>query len=192
MTLVKDETKKVLRLAREGAIRSLGRAGAVIRGTAQRSLGKKKGPSRPGSPPRSPTGRLKKAIFFQVDKATQSVVIGPTRSAVGLIGRTHEFGGVEGAKATRPRKEFTLEVGGIGPIRRTKKTTKKGRPRFAFTRLKTGAQVRRAREHAAEFSPAVSGVGKKRRVYPKRPFMGPALERIKARLPSYWRDSVRS
>jgi len=27
--------------------------------------------------------------------------------------------------------------------------------------------------------------------YPKRPFMGPALEKIKPRLPKHWKDSVR-
>ncbi len=55
--------------------------GAYVRRTARSSIRRRKKASRPGSPPSSHTGLLKKFIFFGYDPApgSGSVVIGPVR-----------------------------------------------------------------------------------------------------------------
>jgi len=184
---VQDESNRVKHAVKASEIRSLGRAAAYIWGIARRSISKKKGPSEPGKTPRSPTGRLKGSLAFNVDKAAGEAVIGPARAAIALIGHTHEFGGVEGPKRGRARGRFwkELRLGGAGPIRIDGKT-------IVFGRLETMAQVQRAKALAAELPPQVTGArpGVSRR-YPQRPFMRPALQRSRERLPSFWRNSIR-
>lgn len=199
---VQDESGKVRTLAKKGAITSVGRAAAYVRGVARRSISTsaKKGPSKPGSPPRSPTQRLKNSIAFNVDKTTGTAVIGPVRSAIAGIGHTHEFSGNEPPKQQRSRggrsKQLRLEVGGIGPIRRDSRRRRRNAAHgYAFAVLKTQEQVRRAQLFAAELKlpPSVTGVpSKASRRYPARPFMGPALRRSVDRLPPFWRNSLRA
>jgi hypothetical protein len=183
---VKGETGKVLRRAKAGSIKSLGHAGAYIRGIAKRSIKVSKDPAPPGHQPHTRKGRLKKAIFYGVERERQGVVIGPTVSNVGQIGHTHEFGGTEPPKKRKGRKaNFRLEVGGHGPI-----DVEGGKP--VVVKLKTDRQVARASEVAGRLPPSMGGPESKRpRRYPPRPFMGPALEISKARLPRIWANSVR-
>jgi len=183
---VKGETGKVLRRAKAGSIKSLGHAGAYIRGIAKRSIKVSKDPAPPGHQPHTRKGRLKKAIFYGVERERQGVVIGPTVSSVGQIGHTHEFGGTEPPKKRKDRKaNFRLDVGGHGPI-----DVEGGKP--VVVRLKTDRQVARASEVAGRLPPSMGGPESKRpRRYPPRPFMGPALEISKARLPRIWANSVR-
>lgn len=188
---VVDETKTVRRKTKAATIKSLGRASAYIRGIARRSIStrKSKKPSQPGKPPRSPTGRLKNAIFFDVDKTKTEAVIGPTLSVVGRIGQTHEFGGEEPPKERRRRKgQFRLEAGGHGPIRVARQKIE------GVAKLVSAAQVRRSRELAAslELPPSVTGEpSTKPRKYPARPFMGPALTRSRDRLPTFWKNTLK-
>ena len=122
----RSEMLKVLRNARRANIESLGHAGAAIRLAARHSIRRSAGPSAPGSPPHTRRGQLKRAILYAVEKASQSVVIGPAYGLIGLSATAHEFGG-----------------------------------RYKHER------------------------------YPQRPFMGPALEQTKDRLPRQWAGSVR-
>ena len=55
----------------------LSKFGAFVRQTSRKSIRKRKGTSKPGRPPFSHTGVLKRFIFFGYDKDRQSVVIGP-------------------------------------------------------------------------------------------------------------------
>lgn len=189
---VKDETQRVRRRLAAATITSLGRASAYIRGIARRSIRKVKSgkPSDPGKPPRSPTGRLKDAIFFAVDKPRGEAVIGPTLSVVGRIGRTHEFGGQEPPKQSAGRRgTFNLRRGGHGPLR-----ARRGRV-VGVGRLATDAQVARAEAIAARLKlpPSQTGARTTRpRKYPARPFMGPALARSRDRLPNFWKNALRS
>lgn len=186
---VVDETKRVIKAARTGTIKSLGRAGAYIRGIARRSIGKGRGkPSAPGKPPYSRTGRLKDSILYSVDKAAGTVVIGPTKSGIGRIGQTHEFGGTEPRKRGRRRGQFDLRIGGHGPVR-----ARRGKV-VGVGKLRTQAQVERAQSIVKQLNlpQSASGIGRsKRRRYPKRPFMAPALEISKSRLPEFWRNSIK-
>jgi len=55
----------------------LSKFGAYVRTRARSSIRSRKGVSKPGRPPYSHTGLLKKFIFFGLDRAHRSVVIGP-------------------------------------------------------------------------------------------------------------------
>lgn len=183
---IKDHTARVARAAERASIRSLDKAGAYIRGIAIKSIKVSKKSAEPGKPPRSRKGRLKKAIIFAVDKERQNVIIGPSAHAIGGIGHTHEFGGVEPPKGTRlSRPPWRLEVGGHGPIRIGPKGA-------VVTTLLTADQVERARATVAMLPPAKQRLPQtKARHYPARRFMGPALDVSKARLPSFWANSVK-
>jgi len=122
-----DTTRRVARRAKDGSIKSLGHAGAVIRLTARRSIRKRKGPSPEGKPPHTRKGQLRKAIMYAVDTFDESVTVGPEFRGVGRSGSAHEHGG-----------------------------------RY------------------------------KKQRYPKRPYMGPALEKTKERLPKLWAGSVKA
>jgi hypothetical protein len=56
----------------------LSRFGAFVRQRARTSIKKRKEISRPGQPPHSHVGLLRKFILFAYDAGRQSVVIGPT------------------------------------------------------------------------------------------------------------------
>jgi len=139
--------------------------------------------SPPGRPPYSPTRRLKNAVQFYVDIANGRVYIGPTASAVGKIGATHEFGGVESAKKSRKRKNnFQIRIGGHGPITRADGST-------GFAKLRTQRQVNNSRRTARALPVGVTQA-KGRRRYPARPFMKPALDKANSegRLSQLWRE----
>jgi len=130
MVGVKVKTKfdggKVMRAVKKGNITSLGHAGAAIRLQARHSIRKGAKASPPGTAPHTRKGRLRSAIKYAVEKARQSVVIGPDVEVAGTSGKAHEFGG----------------------------------------------QYKRER-------------------YPRRAFMGPALQRVQNRLPAFWAGSVK-
>lgn len=91
----KFDPAKIRAAVKRGNIDSLGRAGALVRTVARRSLrrrGVKKLPSRPGQPPKT-TGPLKRSILFEVEKDKSAVVIGPSSDIVDDVGTAHEFGG---------------------------------------------------------------------------------------------------
>ena len=94
-TRTKFDAKKIRAMVKRGNIDSLGRAGALLRTVARRTI-RKKGvknlPSKPGQPPKT-TGPLKKSILFEVEKDKSAVVIGPSSDIVGNVAKAHEFGG---------------------------------------------------------------------------------------------------
>jgi phage gpG-like protein len=79
--------------ARQAGYKNLGHAAAVLRKIAIRSIHKRKKPSRPGSPPHTQTGRLKKAILYYNDRNRQEAIIGPSKNIIGIAGAEHEHGG---------------------------------------------------------------------------------------------------
>ena len=161
------------------------RQGAYVRGIAQRSIRRRKNrniSSPAGMPPYTHTGALKRSIRFAASET--NVVIGPAASVIGGIAATHEFGGTEAAVMGRSRNaRWSLKIGGHGPL-----AVRDGR--VMVGRLRTERQVRRARDVAATL-PAGMTATKSSRRYPARPFMGPALAVARARLPEFWRNSVR-
>ena len=89
----KMDATKVERAAKAGTFNSLGHAGGYIRKVARHSIKKGKKPSAAGTPPHTRKGRLRNAIKYAVNKAAQSVVIGPDHAVAGDSGKAHEFGG---------------------------------------------------------------------------------------------------
>jgi hypothetical protein len=122
----RSEVPKLLRKLRRRNIRNLAHAGAAIRLVARRSIRKSPNPARPGRPPHTRRGLLRKSVLYAVDKPRSRVLIGPSARIAGPSAMPHEFGG-----------------------------------RFRSER------------------------------YDRRPFMGPALEKTKERLPRMWAASVR-
>ncbi|MBE3133286.1 MAG: hypothetical protein IMZ55_07415 [Acidobacteria bacterium] len=105
--------------------RNLSRLGAFVRTTAQRSIrpapkgrklkgGGRSTPknqySRPGEPPRSHVGLLRKFLFFSFDTVSRSVVIGPAKLS-GVAGKNVpevlEFGGL--TESHWRRRRFYIE-----------------------------------------------------------------------------------
>jgi len=180
----KSSIKKVRAKAKTASIKSLGHAAGTIRKTARRSIRKGKKSSTPGTPPHTRKGQIRRSILYSVEKELQMAIIGPSSQLVGDIAQAHEHGGRQKPKFRKPF--WALRRGGVGPIRRTTSG-------FAFARLETARQVQRARELA----PQATAFYRQRyqsqqpNVYPKRPFMGPALDKTRARLPRHWAGSVR-
>jgi phage gpG-like protein len=117
--------KRVTNAAKKGNFNSLGHAAASIRRAAMSLIRRSKRPARKGDPPKTRRGKLKRAIFFDIDRNKETAVIGPSAAKVGKVGGAHEHGGIY-----------------------------------------KGAD------------------------FPRRPFMGPALETSAPRLPRHWRGSI--
>ena len=81
----------------DGTRKALSLFGAYVRQTAKRSIRNRKGTSRPGRPPFSHTGLLRKHIYFGYDPVQRSVVIGPvslfSRGKSGKAPEILEYGG---------------------------------------------------------------------------------------------------
>jgi hypothetical protein len=155
------DRKPVLRQMEKKERRVLSKFGAFVRRAAKSSIRKRKRTSEPGEPPSSHTGLLKKFIFFGYDRTRSSVVIGPVR-----------LRGVSGKDAPE-----TLEYGG----------RLKSRNKFLFV---TQAAGRDAGGKFVSRGKRKVKLSSKMRIAP-RPFMGPAFENEKTKLPAMWRDSVR-
>jgi hypothetical protein len=71
----------------------LARQGGLVRTIARRSMRKKKGPSKPGTPPNVHKGLLKDLLFFAFDPQTNTVVVGPAALGGSKAPSTLEYGG---------------------------------------------------------------------------------------------------
>jgi hypothetical protein len=174
----------VQRKVQSATFRSLEHAGAAIRLTARRSIRRRKKPSQPGSPPHTRTGHLKRVIRYEVSPNKTEVVIGPVNEFAGKIWNLHEFGGR--TKSRRRLKAHEFSPREYGPIRIKNRGFN---TKFARIRLRTAAQAARATRLIAEENERRSD--NKPRHYPKRPFMKPALEANRSRLPMFWANSVK-
>jgi len=182
--------------------RVLAKFGSYVRTTARRSIRKRKRPSKPGHPPSSHTGLLKNFIYFAYDLYSSSVVIGPEilrGPGKGEAPSILEYGGrVSQFTNTRRKKRklgdaAEIAIGGKGA--RNDATTKiitdwKGRrKRVTYTRLKTAAMVAKANRLNEElYGPDKFTFGIP---VAERPYMRPAFEAEKTKLPELWQDSVR-
>jgi len=72
---------------------ALAHAGAAIRMTARRSIRKRKSISKPGSPPSSHAGHLRRLLFYAFDRMAETVVVGPVPFKEGTAPATLEAGG---------------------------------------------------------------------------------------------------
>jgi hypothetical protein len=107
---------KVRKAVDHGKRRTLSRAGAFIRQRARTSIRKRRRSSRPGEPPSSHTGLLRRFILFGYDRQRDSVVVGPVGFRRSQAPNDLEFGGrtiVESGRARRSgrkRKKRTVRI----------------------------------------------------------------------------------
>jgi hypothetical protein len=125
---------------------------------------------------------MKRVIRYEVSPNKTEVVIGPVNEFAGKIWNLHEFGGR--AKSRRLLKSHEFSVGEYGPIRIKHRGFN---TKFARIRLSTTAQASRATRLIEEENNRRRAQVKN---YPKRPFMKPALDTNRARLPKFWANSV--
>jgi len=95
---------KVHRAVDRGNRRALSRAGAFIRQRARTSIRKRKRTSRPGEPPSSHTGLLRRFILFGYDRQRESVVVGPVGFRRSRAPHVLEFGGRAVVESGRSRR----------------------------------------------------------------------------------------
>jgi phage gpG-like protein len=178
------DKRKLKKKAETATFTSIREAGGAIRKTASRSIRKRKKASKPGSPPNTQTGMLRRVIRYEVTSNKTEVIIGPVNEIAGRLWNLHEFGGV--ATKRRKLKPHRFRVGEHGPIRIKQQGNK---TKFARIELRTAAQANRATRLVAEENERRSD--NKPRHYPKRPFMKPALDANRSRLPMFWANSVK-
>jgi phage gpG-like protein len=176
----KFDARKIQLKVAAASFRSLGHAGGAIRLTARRSIRRRKTTSQPGNPPHTQTGRLKRSIRYEVIDG-DTVVVGPVNELAGKIWNLHEFGG---KTQRRKLRQHRFAAGEFGPVAVEQAGSKN---RFRRGRIRTVAQAERAnRLVEAENARRATAVR-----YPKRPFMGPALDVNRSRLPKFWANSVK-
>lgn len=93
---------KIEKEVERGRRKALSRAGAFVRRTARSSIRRRKNASRPGQPPTSQTGDLRK-ILFAYDPVSRGVVVGPVKFKSGNAPEVLESGGVAVIRASRSR-----------------------------------------------------------------------------------------
>ena len=101
------DSKGVVRRVDKATRRVLSRFGAYVRTAARSSIRRRKRISRPGEPPSSHGGLLKRYILFGYDTGRRSVVIGPMKlnQKVGNAPEALEHGGVSVITEWAPRGE---------------------------------------------------------------------------------------
>lgn len=163
----------------KGTRRALSKFGAFVRARAKSSIRKRKSVSKPGSPPSSHTGKLKKHIYFGYDVQRKSVVIGALPFSSSRAQELLEHGG-----ASRPnygRRPRTFYPGAFGPMRSSDVFDRK-----RWTRLHTAAQAVRATKIYNEVVLTNSVV------YRPRPYMNPAFQKELGNLKTSFQDCIRN
>lgn len=188
---------------------SLSKAGGLVRTIARRSMRKRRKPSPPGKPPRVVRGLLKKFLFFGYEAGSQTVVVGPAALKPQPVApATLEYGGNVARLKARKFTAMDFYNLGYGPIdfeehgadldrdakgrylaRRSRLTwTEKGKVRVTRVRLTTMRQARRA----ALIHNTLGIGGRPAFDLKPRPYMKPALQIARPKLPATFKDSIRA
>lgn len=161
------DTQAVLKAAERGKRKALGHFGGFVRKAAQYSIRRRKAISQPGQPPSSHTGVLKRFLFYAYDGRYDSVLIGPM-----LTNQKFAQRGVSGLQ--RGTVPAALEYGGEVGIWEEELTP--GHWFRVDLRTRWRANGRRKRLRWAKIA--------------RRPYMQPAFEAGKAKLPAVWADCI--
>lgn len=150
-----------------GARRALSKFGAFTRRTARSSIRKRKKASKPGAPPSSHTGVLKRFLFFGYDPAAKSVVIGPV-----LAG--NKTGAPETLEYSGP---VTIREAVSDPIRRAKSAAQAR----AYKKLvREGRVTAKPRQYRT-----------KTIFVEARPYMDPAFKAELPKAPQLFKDAIK-
>ncbi len=131
-----------------------------------------KKPSKPGTPPHSRTGVLKNAVASRII------------NGIGYVGITPDLGSPEGLAKVAALQEYggvipysgkVFAIGGVGPIaaKRSRRARKIGAA-YRFTKLRTAAQVARARSNHIKFYGSLKSTAS----YPERSFLRSTLDKV--------------
>jgi len=104
---------KIVRAVSRAKRQVLSKAGAFIRQRARTSIRKRKRTSRPGEPPSSHTGLLRRFILFGYDRRGDSVVVGPVGFRRSSAPNALEFGGrttVESGRRAKRRRWRVVRI----------------------------------------------------------------------------------
>lgn len=93
-----------------GTRRALSRFGAFVRTRARSSIRKRRAVSKPGSPPSSHEGSLRRLLLFAFDPAQKSVVIGPALFKNGEAPALLEHGGTVVRQTKAGPKRFVYRA----------------------------------------------------------------------------------
>lgn len=174
------------------------RQGSILKLTARRSMRYKRGASPPGTPPHAHEGSMRRLLYSPYDPASKSVVVGSEKFANSkspyVVPEALEYGrsGKTKNKNRRPGKIGSVGVIAIGS-RATGKTVRSVRPKnerksvnVAFAKIHTQAQLARSEAFAERLwgKEQYDGLA-------ARPYMAPALEKVKDRIAACWRDAIK-
>lgn len=190
----------VNRAVERGFRRQMMRWGSLSRGIARRSMRRTKSASRPGEPPRSHKGYLKKFLFFSYSARDKSVVVGPTPlpgQSRGRVPPLLEEGGTT-ALVPNPRR-VERRVGGSGVIdiglRTPRGATNKAvwdltwnKKYVTFAKIQTVRQLGRVEALEEEvWGPKWTGGVR----MAARPYMLPAGKKAIKIIKFNWKDSIK-
>lgn len=125
--------------------------------------------SEPGEPPRSRTKKLKKGILYAFDPATKSAVAGAMKFSPSPAPQVLEYGGTSEVDVV------------VAPKRKGRTATEKQKEGLAKARA--AGKLRRSKEKAKRARQAVQIAA--------RPYMAPALEVVKPKVPSKFKNLIR-
>lgn len=169
-------------------IRALARAGGLVRIIARRSMKRRAKPSPAGQPPRVVQGGIKNNLEFAAELGGFQVVVGPVGFGRAIAPSMLEYGGWSATGNIRVLGRDSSEI--MGRVPRVDASgfvrvrTKKGHPRHPGWR-KISVDTWR-RETGKEFH-----VVKQTTPMKPRPFMAPALDQAKDRIPDEWRGTFK-
>jgi len=105
------DREAVLNAADAGTRKVFSKFGAYVRKGSRQSIKNRKTSSRPGEPPRSHTGLLKRNIFFGYDTSAKSVVIGPVllNGKRGTAPESLEYGGPAVVVERKTKRKVTIK-----------------------------------------------------------------------------------
>ncbi|MCR4415291.1 MAG: hypothetical protein NUV77_23005 [Thermoguttaceae bacterium] len=160
------DTERVVRATDKAQRRVLSKFGAYVRRGAKSSIRKRRAPSPPGTPPSSHTGVLKRFIFFAYEPERHNVVIGPAKTNQVFFDRDR--------RPVRGTVPSVLEYGGQVTVLEVHRHGRWQRADLRSRRRMGGRPMRYRKVTIAA-----------------RPYMHPAFERERPKLPAMWKNSVR-
>jgi hypothetical protein len=178
----------VIRAVGKAKVESLSRFGAYVRRDARKSIrpgGKKGKVSKPGEPPRSHAGTLKRFLNFAWDRQSQSLVVGPMK--------TNQVFFTDAMRPVRGTVPSVLERG--GSVTLLEEWNGYRWVRRDLRRMGRLWELNTIRETGKTnvFSPYRKRPVRRRTVHIEaRPYMGPALKTNLGVLPPMWHNSIRT
>jgi hypothetical protein len=130
-----------------------------------------KKPSRPGTPPHTRRGVLKDAVASRIVNGVGYVGITPD---LGSPERLSRIAVIQEYGASIPYAGKQFAVGQVGPIARGRGRGRGIGSRYRYARLRTAAQVARARNNYNEYYGAPQSTAD----YPERSFLRPTLDKV--------------